>query len=97
KENSPFENVYTVGLRGLHDKAMEGGYPMEKRVELLENAIQDQRNILKKYIDEPIEDIPQAFTPYKEVLDIYSAGMELPEDITIVWPDDNYGYMKRLS
>lgn len=97
QENSPFENVYTVGLRGLHDKAMEGGYPIEKRVELIENANEDQRNILKKHIDKPIEKIPQAFTPYKEVLDIYSAGMDLPEDITIVWPDDNYGYMKRLS
>lgn len=97
KENSPYENVYTVGLRGIHDRAMEGGYPLEKRVELLEQAIQDQRDILEKYIDKPIENIPQAFTPYKEVLKLYDAGLDVPEDVTIVWPDDNYGYMKRLS
>lgn len=97
EENSPFENVYTVALRGLHDKAMQGNYPMEERVRLLEEAVQDQRDILKRHIDKPIEEIPQAFTPYKEVLDIYEAGLDLPEDITIVWPDDNYGYMKRLS
>ncbi len=97
KENSPYENVYTVGLRGIHDRAMEGGYPLAERVKLLEQAIQDQRDILKKYIDKPIEAIPQAFTPYKEVLKLYDAGLKLPEDIIIVWPDDNYGYMKRLS
>src|SRR5690606_14841285 len=43
KENSPFENVYTVALRGLHDRAMEGNYSMEQRVKLLEDAVQDQR------------------------------------------------------
>ena len=43
------------------------------------------------------EDIPQAFTPYKEVLDVYDQGLELPDDVTIIWPDDNYGYIKRLS
>ncbi len=35
--------------------------------------------------------------PYKEVLDVYDQGLELPDDVTIIWPDDNYGYMKRLS
>ena len=39
--------------------------------------------------------IPQIFVPYKETLDIYDAGLRVPDDITLVWPDDNYGYMKR--
>lgn len=97
KENSPYENVYTLALRGLHDKAMTGGYSLEQRVALVSEALKDQRNILKKYIDKPIEEIPQAFTPYKEVLDLYLAGLELPDDVILVWPDDNYGYMKQLS
>ena len=97
EENGPFENVYTVALRGIHDKAMEGDYPIKERVKILDSAIQDQRDILKRHIDKPIDEIPQAFTPYKEVLALYDAGLDLPEDITIVWPDDNYGYMKRLS
>lgn len=96
-EIGPFENVYTIALRGIHDRAMEGNYSMDERVKLLESAVQDQRAILKAHIDKPIDEIPQAFTPYKEVLDIYEAGLQLPDDITIVWPDDNYGYMKRLS
>lgn len=97
KENSPYENVYTLALRGLHDKAMTGGYSLEQRVALVSEALKDQRAILEKYVDKPIEEIPQAFTPYKEVLDLYLAGMELPEDVILVWPDDNYGYMKQLS
>lgn len=97
KENSPYENVYTLALRGLHDKAMTGNYTLEQRVKLVSEALKDQRAILKKYIDKPVEEIPQAFTPYKEVLDLYLAGMELPDDVILVWPDDNYGYMKQLS
>ena len=96
-ENAPYENVYTLALRGLHDAAMGVGMPMDKKVKLLEDALSDQRKILSENIDKPIDSIPQAFTPYKEVLETYSNGLKLPDDVTIVWPDDNYGYMKRLS
>ncbi|WP_224070086.1 glycosyl hydrolase 115 family protein [Arachidicoccus terrestris] len=97
KENSPYENVYTLALRGLHDKEMQGDYPMSERLKLVEEALNDQRSILKKYIDTPLADIPQIFVPYKEVLDIYNAGLKLPDEVTLVWPDDNYGYLKQLS
>lgn len=97
RENSPYENVYTLALRGLHDGAMSTTLPMHEKVRMLQQALLDQRQILAENIDRPVETVPQAFTPYKEVLEIYSNGLELPDDITIVWPDDNYGYMKRLS
>ena len=97
RENSPYENVYTLALRGLHDGAMSTTLPMHEKVRMLQQALLDQRRILAENIDRPIETVPQAFTPYKEVLEIYSNGLELPDDVTIVWPDDNYGYMKRLS
>lgn len=97
RENSPYENVYTLALRGLHDGVMSTTLPMHEKVRMLQQALLDQRRILAENIDRPIETVPQAFTPYKEVLEIYSNGLELPDDITIVWPDDNYGYMKRLS
>lgn len=97
RENSPYENVYTLALRGLHDGAMSTTLPMHEKVRMLQQALLDQRRILAENIDRPVETVPQAFTPYKEVLEIYSNGLELPNDITIVWPDDNYGYMKRLS
>lgn len=96
RENSPYENVYTLALRGLHDGAMSTTLPMHEKVRMLQQALLDQRQILAENIDRPVETVPQ-FTPYKEVLEIYSNGLELPDDVTIVWPDDNYGYMKRLS
>ena len=97
RENSPYENVYTLALRGLHDGAMSTTLPMHEKVRRLQQALLDQRQILAENIDRPVETVPQAFTPSKEVLEIYSNGLELPDDVTIVWPDDNYGYMKRLS
>ncbi len=57
----------------------------------------EQRSILKKYKKKSADKIQQIFVPYKETLDIYDAGLRVPEDITLVWPDDNYGYMKRVS
>ena len=97
EENGMFENVYTLALRGLHDKAMEGSRSFEERKAILESALDDQRQILSDIIQKPLSEIPQAFTPYKEVLDIYERGMNLPDEVTIIWPDDNFGYMKRLS
>jgi hypothetical protein len=53
--------------------------------------------LLKQYIDADIEAIPQVFIPYKEVMEVYDAGLEVPEHVTLVWCDDNYGYIRRLS
>lgn len=97
KENGPYENIYTIAMRGIHDRAMLGSLRLEEQIRLLEKVAADQRDILAKYIDKNIEEIPQIFIPYKEVLEIYENGLNLPDDITIVWPDDNYGYIKRLS
>ncbi len=96
-ENSPYENVYTVALRGLHDKAMSGGNDMNERVKTVSEAINTQRQFLTDIIKKPANEIPQVFFAYKEVLDVYNAGLKLPDDVTIIWADDNYGYLKRLS
>jgi hypothetical protein len=96
-ENGKFENVYTLALRGIHDAVMAGNLPLEEQAKVLEKAFDDQRQILSTVLKKPADQIPQAFTPYKEVLDTYDHGMKLPEDVSIVWSDDDYGYMKRLS
>lgn len=83
-ENSAYENVYTLALRGLHDKAMSGSNDMKERVKMLGEALNAQRQLLVDVIKKPANEIPQAFTPYKEVLDVYSAGLDLPEDVTII-------------
>ena len=75
-------------MRGIHDAGLVG-VPKDKEVSLVEEVIADQRDILKKHIDSSLDSIPQIFVPYKEVLDIYERGLRLPEDIMLVWPDDN--------
>lgn len=90
------ENIYTIALRGKHDQGMKGD-SMEEKFELLEQAIKSQREILARHMNKPLHEIPQIFVPYKEVLDLYEKGLQVPEDITLVWPDDNYGYLKKLS
>jgi len=95
-ENAPYENIYTIAMRGIHDAGLVG-VPKDKEVSLVEEVIADQRGILKQHVDSPLDSIPQIFVPYKEVLDIYERGLRLPEDIMLVWPDDNFGYIKRLN
>lgn len=97
KEASPYENIYTLAMRGLHDAGMRGNLSDQEKVQVLAQAIRDQREILTRHIDRPIQDIPQIFIPYKEALDLYELGLEVPDDVTLVWVDDNYGYIKRLS
>lgn len=97
RENGQFENVYTVGMRGIHDSDMPGGGSlMDKRLRL-ERVITDQRKMLKNHVNPDPSKVPQIFCPYKEVLNIYKQGLELPDDITFVWPDDNFGYIRNLS
>ena len=97
EENGAYENVYTLALRGLHDRAMAGSEDLDARKATMQEALLAQRHILADVLGRPAEEIPQVFTPYKEVLDVYNRGLQLPDDVTIIWPDDNYGYMKRLS
>ncbi len=97
RETAQYDNIYTTGLRGLHDEAMKGSKDPVVRARTLEDVIAKQRAILEKYKHKKAVQIPQIFVPYKEALDIYDAGLRVPEDITLVWPDDNYSYMKRVS
>ena len=85
-----------MGIRGVHDSKMEGANTLAEQKRILDTVLQDQRGLLKKYINSDIEKVPQVFIPYKEVQDIYDYGIALPEDITVVWCDDNYGYIKHF-
>ncbi|MDD5064498.1 MAG: glycosyl hydrolase 115 family protein [Phycisphaerae bacterium] len=91
-----YENLYTVGLRGVHDTKMEGNIDIKAQVALLEQVFEDQRAILSKYIKKDITDIPQVFVPYKEVQDYLDSGLKVPDDVTIMWSDDNWGNIRRL-
>lgn len=97
KEVENYQNVYTIGMRGVHDGSMEGVSTMKEKTEALQKVIYEQRIMLQKYINPDVTKIPQQFVPYKEVLDIYENGLDVPEDVMLTWCDDNYGYMTRLS
>lgn len=97
KEVGKSENLYTIGMRGIHDGSMEGVSTMDEKVSALQQVIDNQRLLLQKYINKDVTRIPQMFVPYKEVLDIMENGLRVPDDVTLIWCDDNYGYMTRLS
>lgn len=88
--------IYTLGMRGTHDGAMSGYKGAKEQSEALESVISEQREILKKYVNKDVTKVPQQFVPYKEVLDAYRAGLQVPEDVTLIWCDDNYGYIRHL-
>jgi hypothetical protein len=96
KANAGFENLWTIGLRGLHDTGMVGSSTMEGKVALLGQAIKDQRAMLDAHVPGGAQKAGQIFVPYKEVLDIYRAGLKVPDNVTIVWPDDNFGYIRQF-
>ena len=97
RQTAQYDNIYTMGMRGLHDEAMKGSTDPRDRARTLEKVFDRQRHILTTHKKAKAGQIPQIFVPYKETLDIYDAGLRVPDDITLVWPDDNYGYMKRVS
>lgn len=97
KTNGRYENTYTLGLRGVHDYPMEGAESNEERVRLMQQAIDDQRDILRRNINSPIEEIPQVLCTYEEVLDAYHSGLRVPDDVTLLWSDDKQGFMRNLS
>ncbi len=91
------EELFTIGMRGIHDGSMEGVSTKEEKLAGLQQVIDDQRELIRKHYDKQVERVPQVFIPYKEVLEIMESGLRVPDDVTLMWCDDNYGYMTRLS
>ncbi|MFT3746556.1 MAG: glycosyl hydrolase 115 family protein [Pyrinomonadaceae bacterium] len=96
KENGKYENVYTIGMRGIHDSPILGTKSQAERIPLLEKIFSVQRGLLSKYVRSDVENVSQIFCPYKEVLADYRAGLKVPDDVTIVFPDDNFGYIRQF-
>jgi len=90
------DNMFTIGMRGIHDSSMEGYKTEQEKFEGLQQVINDQQELLRKYIGHPAE-LMQVFVPYKEVLHLYEKGLHVPDYVTLMWCDDNYGYITRLS
>ena len=96
KDVADQEMIYTLGLRGIHDGPMEGAKTAAEQKEVLVDVLSDQRAILKEYVNKDVRRVPQVFIPYKEVLEAYNMGLEVPEDVTLMWCDDNYGFIRHF-
>ncbi len=89
-------NMFTIGMRGIHDSSMEGYTTDEEKLEALQQVIDDQQQLLRRHVGDP-SGLMQVFVPYKEVLQLYERGLRVPDYVTLLWCDDNYGYMTRYS
>lgn len=96
KEVAGSDNIYTLGMRGVHDGKMNGANTIAEQKAVLVDALKDQRQLLARYVNKEVTKVPQVFIPYKEVLDIYHAGLQVPDNVTLMWCDDNYGYIRHL-
>ena len=95
RRNKSYESIFTIGLRGADDTPMAPGGPAENMA-LLESVIGRQRKILAEEFSADASQVPQLWCLYKEVLEFYNAGMRAPDDVTLLWPDDNWGNIRRL-
>lgn len=87
-----YENLVTVGMRGDGDEPMSE----ETAIDMLETIVADQREIIEEATGEPADETPQVWALYKEVQEYYDEGMTVPEDITLLFADDNWGQIRRL-
>lgn len=86
------EDIVTIGMRGDGDEAMSA----EADTRLLERIVENQRRIIKQETGRPAKETPQVWALYKEVLDYYDKGMRVPDDVTILLCDDNWGNVRRV-
>lgn len=86
------ESIVTIGMRGDGDMPMTRGTP----IDLLEKIVADQRKIIEEVTGKPASETPQDWALYKEVQDYYDKGMRVPDDVTLLLSDDNWGNIRRL-
>ncbi|NHK26302.1 hypothetical protein FF098_000100 [Parvularcula flava] len=92
ERSKDFDKVVTIGMRGDGDEAMSE----DTAIGLLEQVVADQREIIADVTGKPVEETPQVWALYKEVQDYYDQGMSVPDDVTLLFADDNWGQNRRL-
>ncbi len=99
-QNKNFEVSYTLGMRGIHDSGFEvrdlsglsGKALLNAKRDLLQTVIETQEKLISERVR---KETVKLFVPYKEVLELYDNGLRVPDDVTLVWVNDNYGYVRR--
>jgi len=90
--NKDFESIITIAMRGKIDTPMSE----TANIALLERIVADQRQIIAKKMNPDVTKVPQLWALYKEVQEYYEKGMRVPDDVTLLWCDDNWGNIRRL-
>lgn len=97
RESRNQEMIYTLGMRGIHDSGLPGYSSNQERQAALNEIIAVQRQMITDNTGREVSKVPQMFCPYKETMTLYRMGLELPDDVTLMWVDDNFGYIRQLS
>jgi hypothetical protein len=95
RRNKEYESIITLGLRGADDTEMGPGGP-EANIARLEKIVAAQRNIIAEEIHPDVSVVPQLWCLYKEVQEYYSKGLRVPDDVTLLWAEDNWGNLRRV-
>ena len=82
--------LWTIGMRGIHDHGLPDGETMQEKVAVMEDVFKFQTSLLPPAAS-------KLFIPYKEVLPVFNAGLKVPNGTTIMWTNDNFGYIRRLG
>ncbi len=92
ERNKKYESIITLGMRG------DGDLPMTESANIasLEKIVADQRKMIADRVNADISKVPQDWALYKEVQEYYEKGMRVPDDVTLLWCDDNWGNVRRL-
>jgi hypothetical protein len=92
ERNKPYENIITIAMRGKIDTPMSP----TANIDLLERIVDAQRAIISDVMGTNASSVPQLWALYKEVQEYYEKGMRVPDDVTLLWCDDNWGDIRRL-
>ena len=96
RRNKDLESIITIGMRGRNDSPMIQGGTVQQSMALLEKIVAAQRKMLAEEMGKPVEQVPQLWCLYKEVQEYYERGLRVPDDVTLLWSDDNWGDLRRL-
>jgi endo-1,4-beta-D-glucanase Y len=96
RRNKNYESIISIGLRGADDTPMIPNGTVAESMALLEKIVAVQRKVIAEEINPDVTKVPQLWCPYKEVQEYYERGLRVPDDVTILWCDDNWGNIRRL-
>lgn len=94
RRNKNYESIITMGLRGANDSEMAGD--IKDNIAMVENIVSRQQKIISEEMNPDLSEVPQSWCLYKEIMEYYNEGMRVPDNITLLWSDDNWGNIRRL-